>query len=764
MTLLHNPVIRGFAPDPSMVRVGDWYYVATSSFEWFPTIPLHRSRDLAHWEYAGHVEGAVPGNSLAGVPDSGGIWAPSLSWDGERFWVVYSIVRSVGTPYFDTDTYVSTATEAAGTWTAPRRIASHGFDPALFHDDEGRLWLLNLQNDHRPGGRRFAGIVLTELDRETLAPVGDTHLLLQHERLVEGPKLVHKDGWYHLVLAEGGTGFEHGVLVARSREITGPYELDDRPLLTSRDDPSLPLQKAGHGELVQLPNGSWVLSHLTARPLNTPDGPRCPLGRETAIQPVTWDAEGWPRLRHGGPHPSTEVDVSTHPRLEGGAAASAHRGPEAQIGTPAHPALQTQLGAPAHPGPQAQTGAPAQPHPAVRTAVPTHPRPQDETAAPAPPHPAIDAAGPTHARPQTQMATPAPPGPQTRIGAPAPAHPAVQPGTPTHPRPEDETAAPTHPQPAIDAAAPISPRPQTQPVIPAPGPQAQTGPQTHPWSQPQPQPGTPTHPGPQAHPGTPAQPHPAIQPAVPPHPRSSEQPALTNDPLHWPWSTLRAAPDPSWVDAAARPGWIRLRGRHGPESWWAHSLLAQRITEHRAEAEVTVEARPSTFTQAAGLVLWYNTESYLALDLTWAEPEGEEQRGQQWRGGGGRTVLSLVERDEGSTRQVAVVDVPTESAFTLGVTVEDGVARFWRVDGAGPRTPVGPELDFTRLSDDHGSKLRFTGAMAGIHAVDLVGAAFTADFTGFRLSCGQRSKFRKSGGHEDPRSPTSSRLHRVNLG
>ncbi|MDQ1066804.1 family 43 glycosylhydrolase [Streptomyces canus] len=675
MTLLHNPVIRGFAPDPSMVRVGDWYYVATSSFEWFPTIPLHRSRDLAHWEYAGHVEGAVPGNSLAGVPDSGGIWAPSLSWDGERFWVVYSIVRSVGTPYFDTDTYVCTATEAVGEWTAPRRIASHGFDPALFHD-EGRLWLLNLQNDHRPGGRRFAGIVLTELDRETLTPVGDTHLLLQHERLVEGPKLVRKDGWYHLVLAEGGTGFEHGVLVARSREITGPYELDERPLLTSRDDPSLPLQKAGHGELVQLPDGSWVLSHLTARPLNTPDGPRCPLGRETAIQAVTWDADGWPRLRHGGPHPSTEVDVSTHPRLEGGAAAPAHPGPEAQPGTPTHPGPQAQLGAPA----------PAQRHPAVQPAAPTHPRPQ------------------------------------------------AQPGTQNHPRPEDKTPAPAQPHPAIDTTAPLHPRPQPQTVTPAhPGPQARPGSQTHPG--PQTQPGVPAHPGSQAHPDTPAQPHPAAPTAVPTHPRSSKQLALSGDPLGWPWSTLRAAPDPSWVDAGARPGWIRLRGRHGPESWWAHSLLAQRITEHRAEAEVTVAARPTTFTQAAGLVLWYNTESYLALDLTWAEPEGEEQRGQQWRGGG-RTVLSLVERDEGSTRQVAVVDVQTESAFTLGVTVEDGVARFWRVDGDGARIPVGPELDFTRLSDDHGSKLRFTGAMAGIHAVDLVGAVFTADFTGFRLSCG----------------------------
>ncbi|MGI5379079.1 hypothetical protein ACQEV2_33485 [Streptomyces sp. CA-251387] len=117
-----------------------------------------------------------------------------------------------------------------------------------------------------------------------------------------------------------------------------------------------------------------------------------------------------------------------------------------------------------------------------------------------------------------------------------------------------------------------------------------------------------------------------------------------------PWSTLRGYADPSWADTTTRPGWIRLRGRHGPESRWAHSLLAQRITEHRAEAEVTVAARPRTFTQAAGLVLWYNAEAYLTLDLTWAEPEGEEQRGQQWRGGG-RTVLGLVEREEFGRRR-----------------------------------------------------------------------------------------------------------------
>lgn len=541
VTVARNPVIRGFAPDPSLIRVGEWYYVATSSFEWFPTIPLHRSRDLAHWEYAGHVRGAAPGGSLRGVPDSAGIWAPSLSWDGERFWVIYTIVRSVGTRYFDLDTYVSTAATVDGEWTAPRRVASHGFDPALFHH-EGRLWLLNMQSDHRPGGERFAGIVLTELDRATLRPVGDTHLLLQHDRLIEGPKLLIRDGWFYLVLAEGGTGVEHGVRVARSRALTGPYELDDVPLLTTRDDPKVPLQKAGHAELVRTPTGEWFLSHLTARPLHTDRGIRCTLGRETAIQAVTWDPEGWPRLRQGGWHPEVEVEVPG-------------------VGVPAAP-----------------------------------------SAASAP------------------------------------------------------------------ASAPEAVRDSSE--------------------------------------GMPV----------------------------WPWSTLRAAPDASWVDTGARPGWIRLRGRQGPESLWDQSVLAQRLTEHRAEVEVTVEARPRTFGEAAGLTLRYNTASYLSLDLTWAEPEGERQRGQQWRGEG-RTVLSLLERDEDGARQVAVVEVEPGRPITLGASIDGAEARFWYLRD-GLRTPVGPPLDFTHLSDDYGSRLRFTGTLVGIHAQDLVAAEFTADFSGFRLVCG----------------------------
>ncbi|MFD8812316.1 family 43 glycosylhydrolase [Streptomyces sp. NPDC059627] len=538
MTELHNPVIRGFAPDPSLVRAGDWYYLANSSFEWFPTIPIHRSRDLAHWEYAGHVEGAAPDGSLAGVLDSGGIWAPSLSWDGEHFWVVYSIVRSVGTPYFDADTYVSTATEVSGPWSPPRRVPSHGFDPALHHED-GRLWLLNLQNDHRPGGRRFAGIVVTELDRETLTPVGTTQLLLQHDRLIEGPKLLKRDGWYVLVLAEGGTGFEHGVRVARSRDLTGPYELDERPLLTTRDDPEWPLQKAGHAELVETPDGKWFLSHLTARPLKTPEGPRCPLGRETAIQAVTWDEAGWPRLRHGDHRPAVLIEVPELQRPVRGAGNCARS-----------------------------------------------------------PHPPADDNAPDNAPP---------------------------------------------------------------------------------------------------------------------------------------YYTLRSPAAPSWIDLTTRPGWLRLRGHHGPDSLWSHHLLAHRITEHHTEAQVTLQTTPSTFTQSAGLLLWYNTSAYYALDLTWAEPEGESQHGQQWQHTG-RTVLALTTRDENETRRAAVQEVDAGTPLTLGVTVDRTEAQFWHLL-EDTRSPIGPPLDFTRLSDDHGSRLRFTGAMAAIHAVDLVDASFTADFTDFRVIC-----------------------------
>ena len=205
---------------------------------------------------------------------------------------------------------------------------------------------------------------------------------------------------------------------------------------------------------------------------------------------------------------------------------------------------------------------------------------------------------------------------------------------------------------------------------------------------------------------------------VPQVPDAADVPDVPDSGLGWPWSTLRGEVDASWADTTSRPGWIRLRGRHGPESRWDQSLLAQRLTEHRARAEVTIDARPTTFTQAAGLVLWYDTEAYFTLDLTWAA---------------GRTALVLTIRTPDGTRVEAVREVPAGAAVTVGATIDGADAAFWIRD-VDHEEPIGGVLDFSELSDDAGGRLRFTGAFAGIRAHDLVDGAFTADFGGFRLA------------------------------
>ncbi|NGO10294.1 glycoside hydrolase family 43 protein [Streptomyces sp. HC44] len=309
---LRNPVLPGFHPDPSIVRVGADYFIATSTFEWYPGVPVHRSKDLVHWEPAGHILDRPDLLDLRGVPDSAGVWAPSLSYRDGQFWLVYTIVRTIGQPYKDLDNYLITAPSIEGPWSEPVFLNSSGFDPSFFHDEDGRSWLLNIQWDPREGHPSFAGILLQEYDAAKRALIGQPRTILQHDELIEGPNVYFRDGWYYLMLAEGGTGWNHGILMARSRELTGPYELDPLgSLLTTRDTPDWPLQKAGHGELVETPEGEWFLAHLASRPVRTPEGPRCVLGRETCLQRVTWTDDGWLRLADGGRRPSLEVLAPT---------------------------------------------------------------------------------------------------------------------------------------------------------------------------------------------------------------------------------------------------------------------------------------------------------------------------------------------------------------------------------------------------------------------------------------------------------------------
>ena len=326
---IHNPILPGFFPDPSICRVGADYYLANSTFEWFPGVPLHHSRDLVNWEFIGHALTRQSQLDLRGIADSGGVWAPSLSHANGKFWLIYTNIRTcgMGRPFKDIGIYLTTATSPRGPWSDPVVLNSIGFDPSLFHDDDGRKWLVNMEWDFRKGRHRFAGIVIQEYDAKAQKLVGpQTKILEKTGILTEGPNLYKLDGWYYLMLAEGGTGWNHGIAMARSRNLFGPYELDPQPsVLTSRDDATLVLQKAGHGELVQTTGGEWLLVHLASRPLKTeagknlasPDktasaaahaGDRCVLGRETCLQRVEWH-DGWLRLAGGGTKPQSRCDA-----------------------------------------------------------------------------------------------------------------------------------------------------------------------------------------------------------------------------------------------------------------------------------------------------------------------------------------------------------------------------------------------------------------------------------------------------------------------
>lgn len=316
MNWIENPVLRGFNPDPSILRVGDDYYIATSSFEWFPGVPIYHSRDLAHWEFLAHAVTRKSQIDMSGHPASCGIWAPCLSYANGRFYLIYTDVRSRGV-YKDTLNYLITTTDIAGEWSDPVFLNSSGFDPSLFHDDDNRKWLVNMRCDYRKGKNPFGGIVLQEYSEKERKLVGPVYSIFSGTPLgkTEGPHLYRHGGYYYLLTAEGGTGYGHAATLARSRRLTGPYEAaPNNPILTSRDDLSRPLQRAGHGSLVETRDGEWYMAHLCGRPIprnarTAGVGPerRCILGRETAIQKMRWRADGWLELADGGHHPQMRV-------------------------------------------------------------------------------------------------------------------------------------------------------------------------------------------------------------------------------------------------------------------------------------------------------------------------------------------------------------------------------------------------------------------------------------------------------------------------
>lgn len=312
--VITNPILRGFNPDPSIVRVGDDYYIATSTFEWYPGVQIHHSRDLINWKLLARPLNRASQLNMLGDPDSCGIWAPCLTYDDGLFYLIYTDVKrygrtsqpgSSGASLRDMHNYLVTSPSIDGEWSDPVYLNSSGFDPSLFHDDDGRKYLLNMLWDHRPGKNRFAGIELQEYSIAEKRLIGPRELIFKGTSIgfTEGPHLYKRNNYYYLLTAEGGTGWGHAVTLARSPHLNGPYELHpEKYVLTSRHRPDVELQRAGHADIVETQSGETYMVHLCGRPI--PNRGRCVLGRETAIQKMVWDDDGWLRTadRQGIPH------------------------------------------------------------------------------------------------------------------------------------------------------------------------------------------------------------------------------------------------------------------------------------------------------------------------------------------------------------------------------------------------------------------------------------------------------------------------------
>ncbi|MCY1139222.1 glycoside hydrolase family 43 protein [Actinoplanes sp. Pm04-4] len=307
---IRNPVLTGFHPDPSILRVGSDYYIATSTFEWYPGVRIHHSVNLVDWTPLGGALNEKRLLDLTGTGDSNGVWAPNLTYAHGEFHLLYSDVATFAGGYWDPQNFLVTGPTPTGPWSDPVVLHGRGFDASLFHDDDGATWMLSMVADWRPGRNRFGGISIQQYDPEARRLAGPEHMIFTGTAaaVTEAPNLYRKDGWYYLVTAEGGTSWEHQVTVARSSHVLGPYLADPAgPLLTSVGHPELTLQKAGHGSLVETPSGQWYLAHLVGRPY-TPLG-RCVLGRESAIQEVTWTEDGWPRIADGRPADTVPAPV-----------------------------------------------------------------------------------------------------------------------------------------------------------------------------------------------------------------------------------------------------------------------------------------------------------------------------------------------------------------------------------------------------------------------------------------------------------------------
>ncbi len=291
-----NPILAGFKPDPSIARAGDDYYVVTSSFAYFPGLPIFHSTDLVNWEQVGSVVTRPSQLDYSGLGISRGIFAPTIRYHEGTFYVITTMVDGEGNVLF-------TAPSPSGPWSDPIPLDIGGIDPSMFFDDDGTVYVThNAGPPSEPDYDGHRALWIQEYDPEAQELVGPHDLLVdkgtnpEEEPIwIEAPHIFKVDGTYYLIAAEGGTGPNHSEVVFRSDSVRGPYEpYDGNPILTQRHLDSNrpnPVETAGHADFVEMPNGEWWSVFLATRPYG--DG-FYNTGRETFLLPVQWTDDGWP--------------------------------------------------------------------------------------------------------------------------------------------------------------------------------------------------------------------------------------------------------------------------------------------------------------------------------------------------------------------------------------------------------------------------------------------------------------------------------------
>ncbi len=297
-----NPILTGSHPDPSVCRVGGDFYLVTSSFEYFPALPVFHSRDLVSWQQIGHVLDRPSQIALDKVNPSDGVYAGTIRYHDGTFYVITTLVSRQSRPRYIN--FIVTAKNPAGPWSEPIVLSERFWriHPSLFFDNDGKTYMTaNRTADPAPySGHRY--LTLQELDLATMTLVGPVHDIgegaARFAPAPESPHLYKKGDYYYLMAAEGGTFDTHAVTMSRSKSITGPYELDpSNPILTHRQfGQGLDIHGVGHADLVDTPAGDWWMVALGMRGV---DDYCCNLGRETFLTPVKWDSDGWPVVNPG---------------------------------------------------------------------------------------------------------------------------------------------------------------------------------------------------------------------------------------------------------------------------------------------------------------------------------------------------------------------------------------------------------------------------------------------------------------------------------